>query len=188
MIKEYKYAHSFFSETTTTRKEYRTLFKFGHHNSKLYTKMKPSIFTLYFVGLAAAIPAPQIEIPAAGPNTSQIILGTYQYAGTGCSPHSGSVIMQKGDNKFVVDFPQLKVESGPTAKASDQIRDCTLTLNLEYPSGFQASIAKAEYQGYAILNRGAHGRSQSMYFFTTDGDVPSLRVWCSLRLWCQTSY
>lgn len=132
--------------------------------------MKPNAFALYFFSLAAAIPAPQIDPP-------QIILGKYGYAGTGCPAGEAYVDYSAGKNQITMNFNKFYVQTGPRTSPIDQAKDCTLTINLQYPSGFQFSIVDAEYRGSVKFTTAVSGILNSTYYFTADGHTASVEVW-----------
>jgi hypothetical protein len=54
---------------------------------------------------------------------------------------------------------------GPNIAVTEQRKNCQLTLELEYPGGFQYSILSADYRGYANIEKGVTGTLKSTYYF-----------------------
>ncbi len=54
---------------------------------------------------------------------------------------------------------------GNAVATSKQRKNCQLTLELQYPGGFQYSILSADYRGYANIEKGVTGTLKSTYYF-----------------------
>jgi hypothetical protein len=61
---------------------------------------------------------------------------------------------------------------GPKVALAEQRKNCQLTLELEYPGGFQYSILSADYRGYANIEKGVTGTLKSTYYFA--GKAPQV--------------
>lgn len=62
---------------------------------------------------------------------------------------------------------------GPNIPVTEQRKNCQLTVELEYPGGFQYSILSADYRGYANIEKGISGTLKSTYYFA--GKAPQVR-------------
>lgn len=63
---------------------------------------------------------------------------------------------------------------GPGVAITEQRKNCQLTLELEYPGGFQYSILSADYRGYANIDKGITGTLKSTYYFA--GKAPQVCI------------
>ena len=61
---------------------------------------------------------------------------------------------------------------GPNIARAEQRKNCQLTLELQYPGGFQYSILSADYRGYANIEKGVTGTLKSTYYFA--GKAPQI--------------
>jgi hypothetical protein len=91
-----------------------------------------TILTL-FLGLAAA--APGAAAPRAAP--SKVKINGISLLGTGCPPGSADVQVDATGTLFEATFSAYEVQTGPDTKASDWRKNCKLTMNMEFDSGFQ---------------------------------------------------
>ena len=116
------------------------------------------------MSLAAAAPAAEPE-PQFVTKGKDITIQSLNYAGTGCP--AGSVAPTLSDDKtlLTLGFDKYVAQSGPNSPASDQRKNCQLTLKLRYPNGLQYSIFTADYRGYASLRKGSTGTCKSTYYF-----------------------
>ena len=65
-------------------------------------------------------------------------------------------------------------QAGSGIKASDQRKNCQLNVKIRYPSGWQFSVFKADYRGYANLPKGATRTCKATYYFS--GDQKQVRL------------
>ncbi len=57
--------------------------------------------------------------------------------GSGCPPGTAEVKADASNTVFDIRLSEYVVQSGPNVAAADWRKNCKLTLNLEYDSGFQ---------------------------------------------------
>ncbi|EMR67605.1 putative secreted protein [Eutypa lata UCREL1] len=57
-------------------------------------------------------------------------------------------------------------ETGPGLTASSARKNCQLSVGITYPGGWQFSIFKADYRGYANLPIGHRGVARAAYYFS----------------------
>ncbi|CCC13763.1 unnamed protein product [Sordaria macrospora k-hell] len=134
------------------------------------TSTKPfimrSILALFF-GVAAAIPAGQVLAPpAAAPSDVKII--SVSAIGSGCPAGHAWVNIDATRTIFDVSFDQYAVSVGPGASATDARKNCRVSINLQFPSGFQMSIIETRFIGYAFLAEGQTGTCRAGYTFSGD--------------------
>lgn len=91
-----------------------------------------TILTL-FLGLAAATPL--TAEPRAAP--SKVKINGISLLGTGCPPGSADMQVDATGALFEATFSAYEVQSGPGTMATDWRKNCKLTMNMEFDSGFQ---------------------------------------------------
>ncbi|KAL3952358.1 hypothetical protein ACCO45_012301 [Purpureocillium lilacinum] len=96
-----------------------------------------------FIGLAAAVPAPE---PAPVSKPSKVKIRGVSLLGSGC--------------------PAGTADTGPGTMAIDWRKNCKLTLNMEFDSGFQFSILDTDMIGFAEIPKGVKGQCSNVFSFT----------------------
>lgn len=94
--------------------------------------MQFSIVLAFFLGFVAAAPrASELAVP------EKVKIRGVSLLGTGCPPGSADVQVDATGSLFEATFSAYQVETGPNTFASDWRKNCKLTLNMEFSSGFQ---------------------------------------------------
>lgn len=116
-------------------------------------------------GLAAAAPAPWSD---AGPSGHEVTIAGISFAGSGCP--AGSVAGQLSSDLTTITllYDSFVAQAGANTKAADMRKNCQLNVKLQYPSGWQFSVFKADYRGYAALQKGDSGTCKATYYFSGD--------------------
>lgn len=86
-----------------------------------------------FLGLAAA--APGAAVPRDAP--SKVKIHGISLLGSGCPAGSADVQVDATGTLFEATFSSYEVQTGPGTKAADWRKNCKLTMNMEFDSGFQ---------------------------------------------------
>ncbi|KAF2471701.1 uncharacterized protein BDR25DRAFT_285286 [Lindgomyces ingoldianus] len=129
--------------------------------------MKYTTAILALAALATAAPAPVPEpIPQDKPSGHEVEISAVTYGGTGCPDKSVQGLLSDDRTTITLSFDTYTVQSGPNIPATERRKFCQLQLKLKYPSGFQFSIFGADFRGYASLEKGVTGVSQSTYYFS----------------------
>ncbi|ORY12186.1 hypothetical protein BCR34DRAFT_482986 [Clohesyomyces aquaticus] len=129
--------------------------------------MKYTTAILALTALAAAAPAPIAEpIPQDKPSGHEVEITGITYGGTGCPDKTVQGLLSDDKTTLTISFDAYTVQSGPSISATERRKFCQLQLKLKYPSGFQYSIFGADFRGYASLDKGVTGVSQSTYYFS----------------------
>jgi len=106
--------------------------------------------------------APVVEGPI--PGTVQIKKITA--AGTGCADASTYSTNISPDNQaFTVTFSDFIAEVGQGLPLSAGRKNCSLTLDLQIPNGWQFSIATFNYRGFMDLGPKVQAEHTTTYFF-----------------------
>lgn len=92
--------------------------------------------------------------------------------GTGCPQGTVSTIISDDRSVVTLIYDSYVASIGPGIAVTEQRKNCQLTLELEYPGGFQYSILSADYRGYANIEKGITGTLKSTYYFA--GKAPQV--------------
>ncbi|KAJ6440051.1 secreted protein [Purpureocillium lavendulum] len=111
------------------------------------------------IGFAAAAPA-----DAAKP--SKVKIHGVSLLGSGCPAGTADVQVDATGTLFEATFSEYIVQTGPGTRASDWRKNCKLTLNMEFDSGFQFSILDTDMIGFAEIPNGAKGQCSNVFSFT----------------------
>jgi len=126
----------------------------------------------FFAGLAAALPTVEPvearEYLAAGPSGHEVQILGVAYAGSGCQPNTVSGQLSSDLTTLTLLYSSFIAESGNGVSSSNQRKNCQLNVKLKYPSGWQFSIFKADYRGYANIASGDTGTCKATYYFAGD--------------------
>jgi len=101
-----------------------------------------------------------------GPNPNEISFTDISYGGSGCSAGSVANITNDDHTILTLEFAELIAAVGPGVPVTQHRKNCQITLDIHYPGGFQFSIFKADYRGYAQLDAGITGLQKSTYYFS----------------------
>lgn len=122
-------------------------------------KYASAIFALS--ALSVASPVPQDR-----PSGHEVEITGVTYGGTGCPDKTVQGLLTDDKTTITLSFDAYTVQSGPQIPATERRKFCQLQLKLKYPAGFQYSIFGADYRGYASLEKGVTGTTQSTYYFS----------------------
>ncbi|MBC7530200.1 MAG: DUF4360 domain-containing protein [Oligoflexus sp.] len=115
-------------------------------------------------------PAPATTTPAApvveGPVPGTVQIKKITAAGTGCPDASTYSTNISPDNQaFTVTFSDFIAEVGAGIPLSAGRKNCSLTLDLQIPNGWQFSIATFNYRGFMDLGDKVQAEHTTSYFF-----------------------
>jgi hypothetical protein len=136
---------------------------------------------LPFIGLVAALPAPEAapepqfiaDNLAAGPSGHEVQITGIAFAGSGCPAGSVSGQLSSDLTTITLLYANFVAESGKGIPASNYRKNCQLNVKLKYPSGWQFSVFKADYRGYAQIPSGDTGTCKATYYFSGDSKQAS---------------
>ncbi|MER7960087.1 DUF4360 domain-containing protein [Streptomyces sp. NPDC096030] len=113
--------------------------------------------------LTAATPAhgaPDLQAP---PDKIAIELATVN--GSGCREGTTAVSVAPDNTAFTVTYSDYLARTGGSSDPTEYRKNCQLNLRVYVPQGFTYAIARADYRGYASLQRGAYGQERAGYYF-----------------------
>jgi hypothetical protein len=102
------------------------------------------ILPFIFLGIAAASPLESLVVPqprAVAPPLVKII--SISAIGTGCPAGHAAVTLDATGTIFDVAFDQYVVSAGPGSNAADSRKNCRVSINLQFSSGFQYVISSS---------------------------------------------
>ncbi|TPX13747.1 uncharacterized protein E0L32_005950 [Thyridium curvatum] len=122
-----------------------------------------SSLVLPFALLASAVP---IYGPDGGPSGHEVQIEGISFAGSGCP--AGSVAGQLASDLTTITllYDSFVAQAGKDIKPTDYRKNCQLNVKLRYPSGWQFSVFRADYRGYASLPKGDTGTCKATYYFS----------------------
>ncbi|KAK4086779.1 secreted protein [Purpureocillium lilacinum] len=89
--------------------------------------------------------------------------------GSGCPAGSADVQVDATGSLFEATFSEYEVETGPGTRPVDWRKNCKLTLNMEFESGFQFTIVETDMIGFAEIPAGVDGQCTNTFSFTGNG-------------------
>ncbi|KAH6654183.1 hypothetical protein BKA67DRAFT_271770 [Truncatella angustata] len=147
--------------------------------------------------LLAALPVTVLAIPAAvadlpvlsfpGTETSSssaptssaptgVTIEGIAYAGSGCNAGSVAGAISSDAQTITLLYDSFVAQAGPGITPSEARKNCQLNLQLSLPQGWQFSVFKADYRGYAYLQDGDKGVIKATYYFSGDSTQVSSQL------------
>ncbi|OAA42072.1 secreted protein [Metarhizium rileyi] len=120
------------------------------------------------LGLAAA--APSAERP------SKVKIRGVSLLGSGCPAGTADVQVDGTGTLFEATFSAYEVQTGPGTKAVDWRKNCKLTLNMDFESGYQFSILDTDMIGFAEIPKNANGQCTNTFSFTGNPQMVNYRI------------
>ncbi|KAK4240088.1 hypothetical protein C8A03DRAFT_42373 [Achaetomium macrosporum] len=125
-----------------------------------------SILTL-LSSLAAASPV-VVDGLAEGPSGHEVEITGLAFAGSGCPAGSVSGQLSSDLTTLTLLYANFVAQAGKDISPSNYRKNCQLNVKLKYPSGWQFSVFKADYRGYAQIPAGDTGTCKATYYFSGD--------------------
>ena len=125
--------------------------------------MKYSISALvlgFFAALSVAAPTPDDKPP-----TKDVSISDVKYGGSGCKAGTAAVSHSQDLQTVTVIFDEYQANIGPGVPFSEKNKNCNLNFKINYPPGYQYTLYKIDYTGYADLQDGISANQQSQYWF-----------------------
>jgi hypothetical protein len=80
-------------------------------------------------------------------------VGHPNFGGNGCPVDSVNLTVSPDDTAVSVLFDQMIVESGGNTNRRSEQKTCKLSIPIEVPKGFKATVAKVDYRGYVFASK-----------------------------------
>jgi len=129
------------------------------------------LLNLLLAGAAAAavITPPRSDtLGFTAPAPGEIKIINVTAIGSGCPVGHAYVNVDATGTIFDVAFDEYIVSAGPGTSVSDSRKNCRISINLQFPSGYQFSVIETRFTGYASLSEGQTGTCRAGYTFSGD--------------------
>ncbi|KIF03219.1 hypothetical protein PL81_25520 [Streptomyces sp. RSD-27] len=123
--------------------------------------------------LAAPVQAAHAQTPSVPP-PGRVTVEVAGVNGSGCPQGSADVAAASDNTAFTVTYSSYLAQTGAGAGGTEFRKNCQLALRIHVPQGFTYAIARADYRGFAHLQRGAYGQERANYYF--QGNAQTARV------------
>jgi hypothetical protein len=120
-----------------------------------------------FSGLAAASPV-IVDNLSDGPSGHEVQIVGLAFAGSGCPAGTVSGQLSSDLTTITLLYADFVAQAGNNISPSNYRKNCQLNVKLKYPSGWQFSVFKADYRGYAQIPEGDTGTCKATYYFSGD--------------------
>jgi hypothetical protein len=105
--------------------------------------------------------------PTIAPPSGVTIKGI-SYAGSGCAAGTVAGALSSDLTTITLLYGSFIAQAGPGLPPTDARSNCQLNVQLELPQGWQFSVFKADYRGYAFIEAGDSGVVKATYYFSGD--------------------
>jgi len=128
-------------------------------------KFLSSVAALIAAAYVTASPVPTSVPAPTKPDPSQVYVQSITYGGSGCPQGSVATSISDDAQTFTLIFDQFIASVGPKVPLTESRKNCQLNINLHIPSGWQYSIATADYRGFVQLDPKLVATQKSIYYF-----------------------
>jgi hypothetical protein len=129
--------------------------------------MKLTSIIALFSGLAAATPI-IVQPLEDGPSGTEVQIMGLAFAGSGCPAKTVSGQLSSDLTTLTLLYAEFVAQAGANISPSNYRKNCQLNVKIKYPSGWQFSVFKADYRGYAQIPEGDKGTCKATYYFSGD--------------------
>ncbi|MFI9237302.1 DUF4360 domain-containing protein [Streptomyces sp. NPDC053079] len=99
------------------------------------------------------------------PPPDRVVIDLVAINGSGCPAGTAAVAVAADNTAFTVSYSDYLAQVGVGSTPTDFRKNCQLGLNVRVPQGYTYAIARADYRGFAHLQRGATGLERASYYF-----------------------
>lgn len=92
-------------------------------------------------------------------------LGEPSYGGTGCPAGSASVSLSPDQDEISILFDNFVAEAGGDTRRTVDRKACELSVPLEIPQGYSATVIQTDFRGFNLVSRGGMNRLNTEYFW-----------------------
>lgn len=128
--------------------------------------LAPAIFALSSSAfLSSAVAAQE------APNPDLVTIKSIDALGTGCPAGTYNANLSPDKKAFTLAFSEFVAEVGPGIPLSAARKNCSVTLTLSVPAGWQYSIGTFNYRGFMDLAPKVRADHSTSYFFQGTGET-----------------
>lgn len=108
------------------------------------------------------------------PPSGSVKIQKIKAIGSGCkTADTYSTNISEDAQAFTITFSEFAAQLGDGISILENRKNCSITLDLEIPNGWQFSVATFNYRGYLDQTAGVEARHTTTYFFQgADGQRP----------------
>ncbi|KAH8896175.1 hypothetical protein GQ53DRAFT_743490 [Thozetella sp. PMI_491] len=128
----------------------------------MYFAIIIAVFSFISVATSAVLPR------GTGPPGHQVTIDGIAFAGSGCPAGSVAGQISSDQTTLTLLYDSFVAQAGAGVPASSYRKNCQMNVKIKYPSGWQFSIFKADYRGYAQIPEGDTGTCKATYYFSGD--------------------
>jgi len=99
------------------------------------------------------------------PPSDHIVIDLVAMAGSGCRPGTADVAVSPDNKAFTAIYSEYLAQAGPGIAGTEGRKNCQLNVLVHVPQGFTFAIAKVDYRGYGLLQKGATASQRANYYF-----------------------
>ncbi|MGW6263546.1 DUF4360 domain-containing protein [Streptomyces sp. NPDC055085] len=111
------------------------------------------------------IPAQADTAPVTTEPSGRVTVEVDTVNGSGCPGGTAAVDTAADNTAFTVTYSDYLAQAGGGSSPVAFRKNCQLGLHIHVPQGFTYAIARADYRGFAYLQRGAYGQQRASYYF-----------------------
>lgn len=115
----------------------------------------------------------QLGMSQEAPNPSQVYIKTIGAMGTGCKQGTFATNLSDDRKAFTVNFSDFIAYMAPGASIAEARKNCSITLTLNVPAGWQYSVGSFNYRGYMDVAPKVLAEHSTSYFFQGTGQTGS---------------
>ncbi|MFI9306891.1 DUF4360 domain-containing protein [Streptomyces triculaminicus] len=128
--------------------------------------LRPAMIAGAALVLVAASQSPSSAADdGAPPPPDRVVIDVASVNGSGCPAGTAAVSVAPDNTAFTVSYSDYLAQVGVGSKPTDFRKNCQLGLKVHVPQGWTYAIARADYRGFAHLERGATGMERASYYF-----------------------
>jgi len=106
----------------------------------------------------------------------QVTINSIHYGGSGCPQGSVSTFISDDKSTFTMIFDSYIAQIGPGISIQNARKNCQINVDIHYPGGYQFSIYKQDYRGFANLDAGVSGTQKATYYFSGSSSQASTQT------------
>ena len=115
------------------------------------------------------------------PNPNEVWVNAITSGGTGCPAGTMETYLSEDRQAFTLIFDAYVAEAGLGIPASSSRKFCNINLDLHIPHGWQYTVFKVDYYGFADIPAGGYGQQKSRYCFAGAASSQGVTLQTTIR-------
>jgi len=108
----------------------------------------------------------ELHAPTVVPPPGSVTINSIHYGGSGCPQGTVSSFISDDRTTFTLIFDSYIAQVGPGISIQNARKNCQINVDIHYPTGYQFSVYKQDYRGFASLDAGVTGLQKATYYFS----------------------